>query len=43
MMRFLGELSSADQLRVFGGFTLVYLAAICVGMGQDSYGQRTKP
>lgn len=37
-MRFLAELSSADQLRVAGG-----LGLLCFGMGEDSYGQRSKP
>lgn len=40
-MRFLGELSSADQLRVCFGFAGVYVGLLCFGMGEDSYGQGT--
>lgn len=40
-MRFLGELSSADQLRVAGGLGLLYLGLLGFGMREDSYGQGT--
>lgn len=42
-MRWLGELSFADQVRVGFAVLVGYPLLLCVGMGQDSYGQRTKP